>query len=145
MLNRQDKDLLAYSILDGWSLRRDNRCDMKFQSLAIEQYEVLRRSSGLRQKQWPVPTDVLSQPIPAFDSLEYQLDVGIGAVIWGYMFVGPTEQQIDNGYATIAWQVRDACDDQAFFEEPMTRELQWCQRSIYIYIYTSVLYAFNTG
>ena len=123
MLKRTDQETIAYPILDGWMFRRDNRCDMKFQSLAIDQYEALRRATGLRQKQWAIPTDVASFPIPAFDSYEYQLDVGIGAVIWGWSFVGPTEQAIDNGFATIAWQVRDACDDQPFFEECITREL----------------------
>jgi hypothetical protein len=117
-----DKELL-YPILDGWMLRRDNRCDLRFQSLAIAQYEALRRASGLRQKQWLVPTDVVSTPIPAFDSYEYQLDVGVGAVIWGWSWVGPTEQISDFGsFETMAWQIRDACDDQAFFSEPFTRE-----------------------
>lgn len=124
MLSRPDQQTLAYPILDGWTFRKDNRCDLKFQSLAIEMYEPLRRASGLRQKQWLVPTDVLTHPIPAWDSLEYQLDVGIGAVIWGYGFVGPTVTTIDSGFATMAWQVRDACDDQPFFEEPITREFQ---------------------
>lgn len=122
MLSRPDRDVLAYPILDGWTFRKDNRCDLKFQSLAIENYEPVRRATGLRQKQWLVPTDVLTNPIPAFDSYEYQLDVGIGAVIWGWCWVGPTDQIDENGFATMAWQVRDACDDQAFFEEPITRE-----------------------
>ena len=122
MLNRPDRDTLAYPILDGWTFRKDNRCDLKFQSLAIDLFEPLRRATGLRQKQWLVPTDVITTPIPAFDSYEYQLDVGVGAVIWGWSFVGPTNQVEEQGFATMAWQVRDACDDQPFFEEPITRE-----------------------
>lgn len=119
-----DKDQLLYPILDGWMLRRNNRCDYTFQSLALAQYEALRRSAALRQKQWTVPSDVNAMPIPAFDSYEYQLDVGVGAVIWGYSWVGPTDQfgNTLEDFQTMAWQIRDTCDDQAFFSEPMTRE-----------------------
>ncbi|MBF6570546.1 MAG: hypothetical protein IVW54_16890 [Candidatus Binataceae bacterium] len=118
-----DKDELLYPILDGWMLRRNNRCDYTFQSLALAQYESLRRASALRQKQWAIPSDVNAIPIPAFDCYEYQLDVGVGAVIWGYSWVGPTDTSSDvSPFATMSWQIRDACDDQAFFSEPMTRE-----------------------
>lgn len=122
MLNRPDKNTIEYPILDGFLFQRDRRCDLTFGSLAIEQYEALRRSGAFRQKQWCIPGDVLSTEIPARDSYEYQLDVGIGAAIYAYTFVGNTDQQIMPGFATQAFQVRDACDDQALFQEPITRQ-----------------------
>ena len=48
MLKRTDQETIAYPILDGWMFRRDNRCDMKFQSLAIEMHERIVEEERLR-------------------------------------------------------------------------------------------------
>lgn len=111
-----------YPVKDGFLYMTDLRCNLTFLSLAIEQYEALRRSRFYRQKQWCVPRDGESTVIPARGSYEYQLEVGAGAAIWAYRFVGRVDSFDDNGYGTQAWQVRDACNDVALFSEVMTRQ-----------------------
>jgi hypothetical protein len=104
-----------YPVVDGFSLRSDYRCDFTLLAQAVEQYDELRRVGNYRQKQWSFPRNPVTSPIPAFNSTEQEIRVGIGAVIWGYKIAltGAGNGSV-NGL-----QIRDACTDAALFSEPV--------------------------
>lgn len=99
---------MEHPVIDGFLFRRDLRCNLTFLSMAVDQYEALRRAGFYRSKQWCIPRDSNVLRIPARDSYEYELRVGVGAVIWGYTFAANNQ----------AYQVQDACNDQPLFDEP---------------------------
>jgi hypothetical protein len=103
-----------FTPIDGFTLRRDLRCNFAMLSLALSQFDELRRVGNFRQRQWTFPTDPFTSPIPAFDSSEKELRVGIGAVIWGYQ-VCSVEQRAP---LISGFQIRDNCSDLPLFEEP---------------------------
>lgn len=103
-----------YPPLDGFQLDTTLRCNLTFKSLAIEQYDTLRRVRAFRSKGWCVPNDTASQLIPAFGSYEYQVYMKPGSAIWGYSFTGDS-----NG--TDSFQVRETCTDVPLFSEFVTK------------------------
>lgn len=106
-----------YPVTDGFLLASRLRCNFTYRSLAIENFDRLRRSGAYRSKIWPVPRDS-NILIPARDSFEYQVFVGAGAAIWGYALSGITGEQPDG---TISWQVTDACTDEPIWNEVVTK------------------------
>jgi hypothetical protein len=104
-----------YPILDGFRLNTLLRCDLTFGSLAIEQYNALRRVRAFRSKGWCVPNDTQSELIPAFDSYEYQVHMKPGSAIWGYTFTGDSS-------GTDSFQVRETCTDVPLFSEVLTKQ-----------------------
>jgi hypothetical protein len=120
-------DTMTYEpeLIDGFNYKRTLRCNFTHLSLAVEQFEALRRAGGFRQKQWCIPQDPATQVIPANDSYEIILDVGPGAVIWGYTFVGLTQE--DEPGDTMSYQVRDACNDVSLFSEFATQQFSLWQ------------------
>jgi hypothetical protein len=111
--------MLETNPIDGWTYLRRLRCNFTHLSLAVEQFEALRRAGGYKQKQWCIPEDANTTRVPNADSYEIQVDVGAGAVIWGYIFTGINEGDLISNYA---YQVRDSCNDVALFSEPSTNQ-----------------------
>ena len=112
-----------YPPLDGFLFASKLRCNLTFRSLAIQEFEAMRRATGLRNRTWCVPQDS-SILIPAYDSYERQVYIPAGSVIWGYSFVGLTgNPTVDDEevLGTQSWEVRDACDDIPLFSEIATR------------------------
>lgn len=115
-----------YPILDGFLLSNKLRCNLTFKSLAIQEYEKLRRATGMRNRVWCIPQDS-SILIPARDSYERQVWIPAGSAIWGYSFSGQTGNQNGQVHAdpttwgTQSWEVRDSCDDLPLFSEIATR------------------------
>jgi len=109
-----------YPVIDGFTLRRDYRCNYTFLSLAVDQYERLRRAQNFKQKQWVFPRDPFADPVPAFGSSEKALRVGIGSVIWGYGLSGIVQPGQISGF-----QIRDTCTDEPLFSEPMTQQFSF--------------------
>jgi hypothetical protein len=107
----------GYPITDGFTFSTKQRCALKFRDIAVQEYENLRRASGLRNKQWLAPKDSTIL-IPARDSFEYQVFLNPGSAIWGYCFVADT----DGEAGTLSFEVRDACDDVPLFSEVITRQ-----------------------
>jgi hypothetical protein len=112
-------NLLDYPITDGFALSTKLRCGLTFRDIATQEYELLRRSTAMRNKMWLSPKDstVLVQ---AYDSFEYQIYMKPGSAIWGYTFAADTGGE-DGG--TTSFQVRDACNDIPLFSEVVTRQL----------------------
>jgi hypothetical protein len=100
-----------YPVVDGFLLRTGLRCNLTFLSLAIREYEALRRSANLRSRSWCIPHDPANQSIPALDSFEFQEFALPGSAIWGWTFVAPVGQ--------FSWQLHDTCTDVPLFSEPV--------------------------
>lgn len=107
-----------YTIADGFLLATDLRCNLKFKSLAIREYEALRRSGSMRTKMWTVPTDTSAIQIPAYDSYEYQLFMRAGSAIWGVSLIGPW----GGPGGTLSFTLKDGCDDVALQSEFVSRQ-----------------------
>jgi len=100
-----------YPIIDGFLLDTTLRCNLTFKSLALANYEALRRAGAYRSKMWTVPTDPANVSIPARDAFEYQCFLPPGSAVWGYIFNAPQNQ--------FSFQVKDACTDVPIWSEPI--------------------------
>ena len=110
-----------YPIIDGFTFSTKLRCSLTFRDLAVQEYELLRRASAMRNKQWLAPKDS-TELIPPYDSFEYQVSMKPGSAIWGWSFLALTGDQSNEGFpGTMSFQVRDACDDIPLFSEVCTR------------------------
>lgn len=52
---------------------------------ALMELEILRRAHNYRARWWCIPDDE-GQPIAAFDTFQFQVEVSPGAYLWGMMF-----------------------------------------------------------
>jgi hypothetical protein len=104
---------IEYPVLDGFLYNTNLRCNLRFASLAIGEYDALRRSGAFRPKDWCIPEDSELVSVPAYDSYEYQVSCAPGAAVWGYTF---TKGGSENDYSI---QVTDACTDVPLFSEPL--------------------------
>lgn len=111
--------MLEPEIIDGFLYLRRLRCNFTHLSLAVQQFEALRRSGAYKQRMWCIPEDPSTTIIPASSSYEIQVYVEPGAVIWGYIFNGQNESDLIDGYS---YQVRDSCNDVALFSEFATNQ-----------------------
>lgn len=100
-----------YPIIDGFLLKTQLRCNFTYLSLAIREYEPLRRSGNLRSRSWTIPNDPANQSIPARDSFEYQVFMLPGSAIWGYTFLGTK--------GLFSCQITEDCTDVPVFSEPI--------------------------
>jgi hypothetical protein len=114
---------LPFPVIDGFILDTDQRCDLQFKALAVEQYHDLRRSKAFRSKAWCIPNDVTAFPIPARDSYEYQVYMKPGSAIWGYSFTGDSTAGggISAPVGIDSFQVRETCTDVPLFSEFVTK------------------------
>lgn len=110
---------LPYPVVDGFLLDTLERCNMKFEALAIEQFHDLRRSAAFRPQAWCVPTDVVSFEVPAFGSYEYQVYIKPGSAIWGYTFTGDSDAGGNGGIDS--FQIRETCTDVPLCSEFLTK------------------------
>ena len=105
-----------YPIMDGFLYNPRLRCNLTFLSLALEQYEALRRSTGMRTRVWCCPDDSNAIVCPANGSYEQQVYVKPGSAIWGYTFTGlSTGEGAEQGLLSV--QVTDTCTDESFVSE----------------------------
>lgn len=104
-----------YPIIDGFMLSTNLRCNLRFNALALQRYEAIRRAGGYRSKCWLSPHNS-QQAIPGNDSFEESLPVVPGSVIWGYNFVNSIVQGVTNT-GPFSFQVSDSCSDVPFFSE----------------------------
>jgi hypothetical protein len=99
-----------YPLIDGFLLDTSLKCDLTFRSLALTEWERLRRAGAFRSKIWTIPDDS-NIGIPAFDSYEKEISCVPGSAIWGFVFVSPS------GSGPFSIQIRDACTDVAIASE----------------------------
>jgi hypothetical protein len=100
-----------YPVRDGFLLDTTLRCNYTFKSLALSNFEPLRRAGAYRSRMWTVPTDPRNITIPKYDAYEYQCFLPVGSAIWGYIFNAPQNQ--------FSFQVKDACTDVPLWSEPI--------------------------
>lgn len=101
----------SYPIPDGFLLNTRMKCSLQFRSMALAQWERLRRTGSYRTKYWTVPENSGVTPIPARNSYEYQIKCVPGAAIWGFIWT-------QGGNAgPFAFNVRDACTGVAVANE----------------------------
>ena len=98
-----------YEAIDGFLLLQNIGCNLTFGSLAIREYEALRRSGRYRSRAWTIP-ESSSFVIPALDAYEYQIRCVPGAAIWGYSFVS------ESG-GPFSFQISETCTDVPLFSE----------------------------
>ncbi len=111
-----------YPVIDGFFDKASLRCNLTFLSLAVREFEALRRAGAYRQKHWCTPKDSTTQ-IPARDSYEYQVEIKPGSAIWGYTFTGFSEVDEETGVIqAMSFQLRDACDDVPLLSEFATQQ-----------------------
>ena len=99
-----------YPIIDGFLLDTSLKCDLTFRSLALQEWDRLRRAGSFRSKYWLVPDDS-TIAIPAWDSYEKEVSCVPGSAIWGFIFVAPS------GSGPFSFQIRDVCTDVALASE----------------------------
>ena len=114
---------LQYPVIDGFLYKTSLRCNLTFLSLALAEFEALRRAGAYRSKSWLVPQDSTAIPIPARNSYELQVPVVPGSAIWGYTFTGVNvagaDDPADDG--TFSFQVTDSCNNVKLFSEFVTK------------------------
>jgi len=93
----------SYPMADGFLLNTKMKCSLQFRSMALQQWDSLRRTGSYRAKYWTVPENSGQTVIPARNSYEYQIKCVPGAAIWGFIWT----QNANAG--PFAFQVRDAC------------------------------------
>lgn len=133
MQNKAPDDLIdQYPPIDGFLLSAGLynatpyipaiRANLTFRSVALAQYECLRKAGAYKSKMWPVPPDS-KQTIPAFDSFEYELQVPVGSAIWSYIFTsGVQSSGVSSGFGFVGFQITDACNGVPLFSEPVTKK-----------------------
>lgn len=98
------------AILDGFALNPYIRpLQDRYDIAALQQMEILRRANLYRARWWVLPDD-FDQPIPAYDTFEYQIQIMAGAYLWGLMyteFSGITFTQTAGTNGIL--QITDAC------------------------------------
>jgi len=98
-----------YPILDGFLYDSRLKCDMRFRSIALQEYEALRRSRGYAQRIVTVPEDAGHTVIPNRNVFRYAQRVLPGSAFWAYSFIAPAGQ--------FSVQMRDNCSDETLFSE----------------------------
>lgn len=100
----------AYPVSDGFLLNTHLRCNLRFRSMVLAEFEALRRAGSYRSKYWVVPRDS-NIAIPARNSFEYQENVVPGSALWGFLWT-----QSGNA-GPFSFQVREACTKVPLFSE----------------------------
>lgn len=86
-----------------------------YRAAALVSMEVLRKAAGFRNRWFLSPPD-LSDPIPAYSQLEYQLGIEAGSYVWGLSFSAPFGE-IANAPSYIWIQITDSCTETPFFSD----------------------------
>lgn len=94
------------NIIDGFSINSALLyLPKRFWPNALAQLDVIRRAANLRPR-WVVVPDDFNQPIAAYDTLQYQLQVVPGSYLWAFNFT------VLDGETNDLWiQVTDSCTE----------------------------------
>ena len=98
-----------YPVLDGFLYSNQLKCDMRFQSMVLQEYEALRRSRAYAQRIITVPEDAGHTAIPNRNVFRYGQRVVPGSAFWAYSFIAA------KGLFSV--NMRDNCSDEALFSE----------------------------
>jgi hypothetical protein len=103
-------------IIDGFTYNTRIPNASLFYQLALSQLESLRRANGYRPRWFGVPTSD-DRPIPAFETVEYQVKVQAGSYLWGLQFSAETS---DEDYTEIvnSFRIVDACTELPLQDKP---------------------------
>lgn len=98
-----------YPPLDGFLYRSTLKCDMNFLSIALQEFEALRRTRGYANRILTIPEDAGHVVIPNRNVFRYAQRVVPGSAFWAYSFIGSAGQFSVN--------LRDNCSDETLFSE----------------------------
>lgn len=98
-----------YPPLDGFLYRTSLKCDMNFLSIALQEFEALRRVRGYANRILTIPEDAGHVKIPNRNVFRYGQRVVPGSAFWAYSFIGSGGQFSVN--------MRDNCSDETIFSE----------------------------
>lgn len=88
----------------------------RYYAAALQNLEVLRRANLYRPR-WYVFPDDINQPLPAYETLEYQISVTAGSYLWGYNFTELDSDQDATTPSNILIQVTEACTGIELFQD----------------------------
>lgn len=102
---------------DGFSLDPTIRyLPNRYTPGALGQMDVLRRANGYRPRWFLVPDD-FNQPLAAYNTLEYQLQVAGGSYLWGLQFTQTNAAFIEVAPTSVVMQITEACNGIALFDD----------------------------
>jgi hypothetical protein len=110
-----------YPIVDGFTLNTNLRCNLRFQALALQRFEAMRRSGGMRSKYWVTPQNSYLS-IPAYDAFEESIAIVPGSIIWGIIFVNSVVEGVVNS-GPFSFQITESCTDVPLFSEVVRTDL----------------------
>lgn len=79
----------AFPITDGFLYNTMLRPNLTFGSLALDEFEALRRAGAYRTRWLCIPEDPSTTSIPKAGIYEYQTSVIPGSAYWGWIFTAP--------------------------------------------------------
>lgn len=83
---------------------------------ALGQMDVLRRANGYRPRWFLVPDD-FNQPLAAYSTLEYQIQVAGGSYLWGLLFTQTNAAFVEVAPTSVVFQITEACNGLALFDD----------------------------
>lgn len=97
----------GYPIIDGFLYNTRLRPNMTFLSMALQEFEDLRRAGAYRSRILCIPENAKATSIPAANEYTYQCAVVPGSAYWGWSFVGSKLFSI---------QIQDGCTKAVLFD-----------------------------
>lgn len=85
----------------------------RFMPFALGEMDFLRRANNYRARWWAIPDDE-GEPIAAFDTFQFQVNVSPGSYLWGMMFANITNRD-SSGNLLIS--VVDSCTGIPLFND----------------------------
>ena len=85
----------------------------RFMPAALTQLETLRRAQNFRARWFCIP-DAQAEPIAAYDTFQYQVNIAPGSYLWGMMFNNLTAPNINSD---LLISVVDACTGIPLFND----------------------------
>jgi hypothetical protein len=95
---------------DGFTLNPAIRfLPYHFTPMALGQLDTLRRANRYRMKIHALPDD-FNQPLAAYETQEFQVQVSAGTYLWGVLFNQFNSSWVKVAPSGILWQVTEACN-----------------------------------
>lgn len=85
----------------------------RFMPFALGELEFLRRANNYRARWWAIPDDE-GEPIAAYDTFQFQVNVSPGSYLWGMMFSNITNRDLPTNLLV---SVVDSCTGIPLFND----------------------------
>lgn len=102
---------------DGFTLDPATRyLPNRYMPGALGQMDVLRRANGYRPRWFLVPDD-FNQPLAAYSTIEYQIQVAGGSYLWGLLFTQLNGASVEVAPTGVVFQITEACNGLTLFDD----------------------------